>query len=119
MRHKVYRASAAAALAASIAVVVLLLTDNALRTWLIQTFSQWPDRARIITAAIGGYLIGSIPFGYLIIGVLRERDIRDEGSGRIGGTNAFRTGGFGAGTFTIIADLVKGMVGVVFGALAF
>ncbi len=119
MKRRVYRASAALALVAAVSVVILLLTDNAVRSGLVRSFGQWPDWARLLAAGIGGYLIGSIPFGYLIIGVLRERDIRDEGSGRIGGTNAFRTGGFGAGTFTIIADLLKGMLGVLFGAIAF
>ncbi len=119
MKHRVYRASAALALAAAVIAMILLLTDNAVRVALIQFFSQWPDWARLAAAGLGGYLIGSLPFGYLIIGIVSERDIRDTGSGRIGGTNAFRTGGFGAGMFTIIADVVKGMVGVVFGAIAF
>lgn len=117
MKRRVYRTSSALALLAAVIAVLLLLTDNPVRVWLYQVFSEWPAWARWLAAGLGGYFIGSIPFGFLIIGVLRERDIRDEGSGRIGGTNAFRTGGFGAGMFTIIADILKGIVAVLFGAL--
>ncbi len=119
MKRRVYRASAALALIAAATAVILLLTDNPARAELIRLFGQWPTGIRWAVAGVGGYLIGSIPFGYLIIGVLLQRDIRDEGSGRIGGTNAFRAGGFGAGTFTVIADLLKGMVGALMGGIAF
>ncbi len=119
MKRRVYRTSSALALLAAVIAVLLLLTDNPVRAWLSQVFSEWPQWARWLAAVLGGYFIGSIPFGYLIIGVLRERDIRDEGSGRTGGTNAFRSGGFGAGMFTIIADILKGIVAVLFGAIIF
>jgi acyl phosphate:glycerol-3-phosphate acyltransferase len=70
-------------------------------------------------SAVGGYLFGSIPFGFIIIGVLRERDITEEGSGRTGGTNALRAGGFGAAALTVTGDLLKGIAGVTLARLVF
>ncbi len=117
MKRRVYRAGAMLALVAAVAVLTIVLTDNRPR-WLIgQAIGAWPDAARLIAAGVGGYLLGSIPFGFIIIGVLRERDIRDEGSGRTGGTNAMRAGGIGAATLTVIGDLLKGFAGVTFARL--
>ncbi|HTP09188.1 MAG TPA: glycerol-3-phosphate acyltransferase, partial [Anaerolineae bacterium] len=79
--------------------------------------AQWPEPVRLIVAALGGYLIGSLPIGYLTVGALTERDVRDEGSGRTGGTNAYRAGGFLGGFLTIVGDFLKGMCAVLFGAL--
>ena len=59
-----------------------------------------------------GYLIGSIPFGYIIVKLVTGNDIRTFGSGRTGGTNAFRAAGFPAGLATAILDVVKGLVTV-------
>jgi glycerol-3-phosphate acyltransferase PlsY len=58
----------------------------------------------VIAAA---YLIGSIPSGYLA-GIARGIDIRKEGSGNIGATNAFRILGKTAGTIVLVADGLKG-----------
>ena len=55
-----------------------------------------------------GYIIGSIPFGLLIVKLKTGKDIRDVESGRTGGTNAVRAAGFGAGLFTAIFDILKG-----------
>lgn len=57
------------------------------------------------------YLIGSIPFGYLL-GLTRGVDIRKVGSGNIGATNVFRTLGRGLGITTFILDLLKGLIAV-------
>ena len=46
---------------------------------------------------IAGYIIGSIPFGLLIVKAKTGKDIRQVESGRTGGTNAVRAAGFGAG----------------------
>ncbi len=56
------------------------------------------------------YLIGSIPFGLLIVKLVTGKDIRKVESGRTGGTNAMRAAGFGAGFLTAIMDLLKGAV---------
>jgi len=54
------------------------------------------------------YIIGSIPFGLLIVKLKTGKDIRDVESGRTGGTNAVRAAGFGAGLLTAILDIFKG-----------
>ncbi len=55
-----------------------------------------------------GYIIGSIPFGLLIVKLKTGKDIREVESGRTGGTNAVRAAGFGAGLLTAILDILKG-----------
>ena len=63
-------------------------------------------------AILVGYLIGSIPMGYLVIKLLKGQDIREHGSGRTGGTNAMRAGGVVAGALTMIGDVLKGYASV-------
>lgn len=65
-----------------------------------------------IFAALAGYLLGSLPTGYLV-GRLRGLDIRTAGSGNIGATNVFRVLGRPAGVFVLAVDTLKG-----FGAAA-
>lgn len=65
-----------------------------------------------IGAVIMGYIIGSIPFGLLIVKMKTGKDIRKVESGRTGGTNAVRAAGFGAGLLTAILDILKGAVSV-------
>jgi glycerol-3-phosphate acyltransferase PlsY len=69
-----------------------------------------------IVFAIGvivlGYILGSIPFGLLIVKIRTGKDIRDIESGRTGGTNAMRAAGFWAGIFTAVMDVLKGAVAV-------
>jgi len=55
-----------------------------------------------------GYIIGSIPFGLLIVKLKTGKDIRDVESGRTGGTNVVRAAGFWAGLLTAILDILKG-----------
>ena len=62
----------------------------------------------LLTAAIC-YLIGSIPFGLIIVKVVTGKDVRQIGSGRTGGTNAMRAAGFLAGAATAILDVMKGV----------
>ena len=54
------------------------------------------------------YIIGSIPFGLLIVKMKTGKDIRVVESGRTGGTNAMRAAGFWAGLLTAIMDILKG-----------
>ncbi len=117
MKRRVYRASALAGWIGVIVFFAFILTDNQLRRTVFAVIGQWPEPIRLILAALGGYLIGSIPIGFLAVGVLTERDVRDEGSGRTGGTNAYRAGGFLGGFLTIVGDFLKGMCAVAFGAL--
>ena len=61
-----------------------------------------------IGAVVIGYILGSIPFGLLIVKLKTGKDIRKVESGRTGGTNAVRAAGFGAGLLTAILDILKG-----------
>ena len=65
-----------------------------------------------IGAVIFGYILGSIPFGLLIVKIKTGKDIREIESGRTGGTNAMRAAGFGAGLLTAIMDIMKGAAAV-------
>ena len=67
----------------------------------------------IITALIS-YLFGSIPFGYLFTKILLKKDIRNVGSGNIGATNVLRTGNKSLGYLTLILDIAKAVVPVIF-----
>jgi len=58
------------------------------------------------------YLLGSIPFGYLIVRTTQGADIRETGSGGTGATNVSRQAGKSAGTLTLILDALKGAVAV-------
>jgi len=59
-----------------------------------------------------GYLMGSIPFGYLIVLATKGTDVRASGSGNIGATNVNRVAGFGAGAVTLLLDVAKGYFAV-------
>ncbi len=67
----------------------------------------------LIVAAVA-YLLGSIPFGYLLVKTFRGEDIRLSGSGNIGATNVARSGAKGLGAVTLILDVVKGAMSVGF-----
>ena len=56
------------------------------------------------------YLLGSIPFGYLLTKFFLKKDIRKIGSGNIGATNALRTGNKTLGYFTLMLDISKAVV---------
>jgi len=58
------------------------------------------------------YLVGSIPFGYLIVRVMGEGDVRKTGSGGTGATNVSRRAGKAAGILTLVLDALKGMIAV-------
>jgi glycerol-3-phosphate acyltransferase PlsY len=58
------------------------------------------------------YLLGSIPFGYLIVRASKRADIRETGSGGTGATNVSRRAGKGAGVLTLVLDALKGAVAV-------
>ena len=64
--------------------------------------------------ALGSYLLGSIPFGFILTRVFLKKDIRDIGSGNIGATNALRTGNKLLGYATLILDITKAILPVLF-----
>src|SRR5215475_5863266 len=70
-----------------------------------------------IVVAVIAYLLGSIPFGYLLVRIFRGQDIRLTGSGNIGATNVARSGARGLGIATLVLDALKGFVAVVLGGM--
>lgn len=58
------------------------------------------------------YLIGAIPFGYLLVKLMTGADVRASGSGNIGATNVLRTTGRAAGVATLLLDIAKGWLAV-------
>jgi len=64
-------------------------------------------------AFIGSYILGSIPFGF-VVGKVKGYDIRKEGSGNIGSTNVFRVAGKKEGIFVFILDFLKGYLPVLY-----
>jgi glycerol-3-phosphate acyltransferase PlsY len=61
---------------------------------------------------LAGYLLGSIPFGYLLVRMRSGGDIRAMGSGNIGATNVARTSGWSVGVATLLLDAAKGFFAV-------
>jgi acyl phosphate:glycerol-3-phosphate acyltransferase len=68
-----------------------------------------------LAAAALGYLLGSIPFGYLLTRAAGLGDVRDVGSGNIGATNVLRTGHKGLAALTLLLDALKGTAAVLLG----
>src|SRR5579863_7914339 len=73
--------------------------------------------AFVLTAAYS-YLLGSIPFGYILVRAFRGQDVRQTGSGNIGATNVSRTSK-GLGALTLILDALKGLSAVVITRMIF
>ncbi len=69
--------------------------------------------AKLISVVIIGYLLGSIPFGYLIARRRAKFDIRNWGSGKIGTTNVLRTLGKKAAATVMLLDVGKGALAVI------
>lgn len=65
-----------------------------------------------LTACAVAYLLGSIPFGYLLVRIVRHQDVRATGSGNIGATNVARSGGKALGLLTLLLDCLKGVAAV-------
>jgi glycerol-3-phosphate acyltransferase PlsY len=67
---------------------------------------------QLVVVVIIAYLLGSIPFGYLIVRRKEGADIRKTGSGGTGATNVSRRAGKAAGVITLVLDALKGSVAV-------
>ena len=68
---------------------------------------MWPT-----VAVVGAYLLGAIPFGYLVVWALEGSDVRETGSGGTGATNVSRRAGKVAGIITLVLDALKGVAAV-------
>ncbi len=62
---------------------------------------------------VTAYLLGSIPFGYLLVKWVKGMDVRTQGSGNIGMTNVWRVAGANWGILTLILDIAKGALALV------
>ena len=67
----------------------------------------------IASAVLASYLLGAVPFGLVLVRLFTGKDLRREGSGNIGATNAIRAAGKPVGLFAFFLDLAKGWVPVV------
>ena len=67
-----------------------------------------------LTIGIISYLMGSIPFGFILTKTFLKKDIREIGSGNIGATNALRTGNKLIGFTTLILDIIKAVIPVIY-----
>ena len=68
----------------------------------------------LLTIGIISYLMGSIPFGLILTKIFLKKDIREIGSGNIGATNALRTGNKFIGYSTLILDIIKAVIPVLY-----
>ena len=68
----------------------------------------------IFLIGIISYLMGSIPFGFILTKIFLKKDIREIGSGNIGATNALRTGNKSIGYSTLVLDILKAVVPVIY-----
>ncbi|MBI5083411.1 MAG: glycerol-3-phosphate 1-O-acyltransferase PlsY [Acidobacteria bacterium] len=66
----------------------------------------------VLLLLLAAYLIGGIPFGYILVRLKTGRDVRSMGSGNIGATNVLRTTGRGFGVLTLLLDIAKGWLAV-------
>ena len=67
-----------------------------------------------LIVGITSYLMGSIPFGFILTKIFLKKDIREIGSGNIGATNALRSGNKLVGYSTLILDIVKAIIPVIY-----
>ena len=67
-----------------------------------------------LTITLSSYLLGSIPFGFILTKIFLKQDIRDIGSGNIGATNTLRTGNKLLGYSTLALDISKAILPVLY-----
>lgn len=65
-----------------------------------------------VSALLASYLLGAVPFGYIIVRLTRGADVRVAGSGSTGATNVTRAAGLKAGLMTYLLDVAKGAAAV-------
>jgi len=73
--------------------------------------------AKFVAVVIASYLIGSIPFGLMIAKQASGVDVRSIGSGKIGATNVLRVAGKKAAVLSLVFDILKGTLAVLFAGL--
>ena len=93
-----------------VSVVLPLLTAFVVVAFL--TLEDAPVAAQYASVLVLSYLLGSIPWGYLLLFMTRGVDVREYGSGRTGMTNVLRTGGGKLAVVVLALDLGKGILAV-------
>jgi acyl phosphate:glycerol-3-phosphate acyltransferase len=78
--------------------------------------ADWSGALVYLSALVGGYLLGSIPFGLLLAKLFGLGDLRKIGSGNIGATNVLRAGSKWLAALTLLLDAAKGTVAVLVAA---
>ena len=68
----------------------------------------------IFILSLLSYLLGSIPFGFLLTKIFLKKDIRETGSGNIGATNVLRTGNKFLGYSTLLLDILKAVLPIIY-----
>ena len=68
----------------------------------------------VLIIGLGSYLMGSIPFGFILTKIFLNKDIRKIGSGNIGATNALRSGNKLIGYWTLILDVLKAVIPIIY-----
>ncbi len=68
----------------------------------------------ILIIGIISYLMGSIPFGLILTKIFLKKDIREVGSGNIGATNVLRTGNKIIGYLTLVLDILKAIIPIIY-----
>ena len=71
-----------------------------------------------LLAVLGGYVLGSMPFGYWVPLLVRHEDIRTKGSGNVGASNVFRVYGKSLGVPVALLDIAKGFAAALGDGLA-
>ena len=71
-----------------------------------------------VLAVLGGYVLGSLPFGYWLPRIVRGEDIREGGSGNVGASNVFRVFGRRLGVAVALLDVAKGFTAALIGLWA-
>jgi glycerol-3-phosphate acyltransferase PlsY len=70
-----------------------------------------------VLLVLAGYVLGSMPWGYWLVRLVKHEDIRTKGSGNIGGTNVWRVYGWRLGLPVVVLDTAKGFVPAFVGSL--
>lgn len=71
-----------------------------------------------VLLVVAGYLLGSMPWGYWLVRLVKHDDIRKHGSGNVGGTNVWRAYGWKLGLPVVVLDTAKGFVPALVATLA-
>jgi len=73
-----------------------------------EAFESGGSSLVLLVVVVIAYILGNLPFSYIITRIFTNKDIREHGSGNVGATNAYRTSGWATGLLSLLGDLLKG-----------